>query len=189
MHEKMLAVKTLPDNIHPMSAVHHDLVDDVIDDVRSLYPTLDVGGLPIVGRILRLAQLLQARRDAQLARFGLSVADFDVLASLRRRSSASAVNVRDLHHAMLLSSGGMTKRLDRLEAAGLLARRPDPADRRGVLIELTPAGLAVIDEAIPAITESETAMVRSTITNERARSQVEAALRQLLLAQASPDAE
>jgi DNA-binding MarR family transcriptional regulator len=139
-----------------------------------------VAGLPIVGRVLRLAQHLQANREEGLAEFGLSVADFDVLASLRRRSVAGPVNVRDLQHSTMLSSGGMTKRLDRLEAAGHLVRRADPADRRGVLIELTPAGRDVIDRAIPSITLSETLFVRTALASEHERAAVEKALRRLL---------
>jgi DNA-binding MarR family transcriptional regulator len=162
-------------------------VDRIVADVRALYPTLDAEGLPIVGRVLRLAQMFQAQREEQLARFGLTVADFDVLASLRRRSAAGPLNVRDLHRTVMLSSGGMTKRLDRLESAGWLARRPDPTDRRGVLIDLTPAGLQVIDEAIPAITAFEAAMVRAALGTARARAQAADALRELLLAQSPPD--
>jgi DNA-binding MarR family transcriptional regulator len=80
----------------------------------------------------------------------------------------------------------MTKRLDRLEAAGHLVRRPDPGDRRGVLIELTPAGRHTIDRAIPVITGSETDFVRAALATEHDRAAVEKALRRLLNGGAPP---
>lgn len=159
-----------------------DAVDEVVTDVHHLYPGLEVVGLPITGRVLRLAQVLQARREEQLAPFGITVADFDVLASLRRRAGTGSVNVRDLQRAMMLSSSGITKRLDRLEGSALIERQPDPADRRGVLIRLTSAGLELIDAAIPAITRFETDLVRGALGVEKDRLRVEGSLRQLLLA-------
>jgi DNA-binding MarR family transcriptional regulator len=158
-------------------------VDQIVDDVAGLYPDIDAGGLPIVGRVLRLAQLLLARREEQLATFGLTAADFDVLATLRRTGGAGPVNVRDLQRAMMLSSSGITKRLDRLERARLLARRSDPTDRRGVLIALTESGTEIIDAAIPAVSQAEAEIVRGAVSNERDRSRAEVALRELLLAQ------
>jgi len=158
-------------------------VDKVVEDVAELYPGTDAGGLPIVGRVLRLAQLLQARREEQLAFYGLTAADFDVLATLRRTGGTGPVNVRDLQRAMMLSSSGITKRLDRLERAHLLGRQSDPTDRRGVLIRLTEAGIEVIDAAIPAVSEAESEIVCGAVTSDRERSRVEAALRELILAQ------
>ena len=159
------------------------MVDQVVADVAAMYPGIEARGLPIVGRVLRLAQLLQTRREEQLADFGLTAADFDVLATLRRRGGGGPVNVRDLQRAMMLSSSGITKRLDRLERAGLLGRQSDPTDRRGVLIVLTESGLAVIDAAIPAVSEAESAIVRSAMVNDNERVRVEAALRELILTQ------
>ena len=83
----------------------------------------------------------------------------------------------------MLSSSGITKRLDRLERAQLLRRQPDPTDRRGVLIALTDAGLEIIDAAIPAISKAESEIVRNAVANDKERARVEAALRALMLAQ------
>ena len=163
-----------------------DAVDRVVEDVRNGYPGLEVSGLPITGRVLRLAQFLASRREAVLSEHGLTVADFDVLASLRRRAGDSAIKVRDLQSWMMLSSGGMTKRLDRLESMGLLERHADPGDRRGILIQLTTRGRGVIDRALPAVTESETQLVASSIGSAETRRRVEDGLRQLLLAQETP---
>lgn len=158
-------------------------MDQVTTDIARIYPSLDADGLPIVGRVLRLAQLLQARREEQLTSFGLTAADFDVLATLRRTGGAGPVNVRDLQRAMMLSSSGITKRLDRLERAQLLRRHSDPTDRRGVLIALTDSGVEIIDAAIPAVLETEAEIVRDAVSSDKERSRVEGALRALILAQ------
>jgi DNA-binding MarR family transcriptional regulator len=160
-----------------------DVVDEIVADVHRLHPGLEAAGLPITGRVLRLAHFLTSRREEVLAPFGLSVADFDVLASLRRRAGPGAVNIRDLQRWVMLSSGGMTKRLDRLQRAGLLERLPDPADRRGVLVRLSDAGRYVIDRALPAVTAAETALVADAIASADLRAQVEAGLRHLLVDQ------
>jgi DNA-binding MarR family transcriptional regulator len=84
---------------------------------------------------------------------------------------------------MMLSSSGITKRLDRLERAQLLGRQSDPTDRRGVLIGLTESGIEIIDTAIPAVSEAESEIVCGAVTSDRERTRVEAALRELILAQ------
>ncbi len=162
-----------------------DVIDQVVSDVRRRYADLEPVGLPITGRILRLAQFLQVRREEQLATFGITVADFDVLATLVRRAGTGTVNVRDLQRAMMLSSSGITKRLDRLEAVGLIARSPDPTDRRGVLIRLTEPGLELIDAAIPTVTNFESQLVAEALGTQRDRERVESSLRRLLLGQES----
>ncbi|MEZ5217525.1 MAG: MarR family transcriptional regulator [Ilumatobacteraceae bacterium] len=131
--------------------------------------------------------LATSRPDArrELARFGLTLGDFDMLATLRRRAVDEPIKIRDLQLSLMLSSGGTTKRLDRLEAAGLIERLPDPNDRRGTLITLSPKGLEMIDEAVPVITRYETAFVTGAIGSERNRAALENGLRQLLIAKES----
>jgi DNA-binding MarR family transcriptional regulator len=158
-----------------------DPIDAIVVDLRRVRPDLDSGALQITGRLLRLAQFVASRREAVLAPFGLSVADFDMLASLRRRAGSGPVNVRDLLQWLMLSSGGMTKRLDRLEAVGLIERRRDPTDRRGVLIELTAAGLDVIENALTEVLASERQLVTTAIDSAETRRSIEDGLRRLLL--------
>ena len=157
-------------------------MDEIVEEVRGWLPDEDVSGLPITGRILRLARYLEAGREQELARFGLTLADFDMLATLRRRGISEPIKIRDLQLSLMLSSGGTTKRLDRLESAGLIERLPDPNDRRGTLITLSRQGLDLIDEVVPAITRYETATVTHAIGSERSRAAVESGLRQLLIA-------
>ena len=160
---------------------NHDVLDEVVDEVRREFPALEVVGLPITGRIMRLAHHLERRRAALLADYGLTVADFDMLATMRRKhADEHPMNVRELQRSSMLSSGGTTKRLDRLERAGFVERRSDPDDRRGVLIALTPEGHALISEAVPMITRDESDLVASTITADATRERVADALRSLL---------
>ena len=166
-----------------------DALDEIVDDVREHFPDVEVSGLAITGRIMRLCRFLESRREEQLAQFGLTLGDFDMLATMRRRAADQPVNIRQLQRSLMLSSGGTTKRLDRLEAAGLLERLPDPTDRRGVLIGLSPAGRAVIDEAVPAIIRDESTMVTAAIGSATTRTAVENGLRRMLIAQETSSAE
>jgi DNA-binding MarR family transcriptional regulator len=106
-----------------------------------------------------------------------------MLATLRRRAADDPIKIKDLQRSLMLSSGGTTKRLDRLESAGLIRRHPDPNDRRGTLIALTGAGFDLIGEAVPAITRYETGLVSDAIASARHRGFVEDGLRHLLIAQ------
>jgi DNA-binding MarR family transcriptional regulator len=155
-----------------------DVVDGLRDRLAELYPDLDTRGLAITGRILRLAQAIDAARTEHLADFGLAPGDFDVLATLRRVQGDAGANPGLLLRSVLISSGGLTKRLDRLEAAGLVERRPDPRDRRGTLVRLTRAGTALIDEALPSLLTLERDRV-AEVLSDRQLEQAAALLRRL----------
>lgn len=165
------------------SKVPSDVFDEVVRDLLELDPELDVSGFAITGRVLRLARFLEALRGRELEEYGLTLGDFDVLATMRRRAHHGSMNIRDLQPSTMLSSGGTTKRLDRLENGGFLERFPDPDDRRGVLIRLTQAGRGLIDEVIPVILRMEADLVTNSLATERERSQIADVLRRLLLAQ------
>jgi DNA-binding MarR family transcriptional regulator len=89
--------------------------------------------------------------DEALQPLGLSYADFDVLNTLRRRGDPHGTNPKALAASALITSGAMTSRLDRLEGAGLVERRPDPSDRRAILVRLTPAGQERATRALDAV--------------------------------------
>jgi DNA-binding MarR family transcriptional regulator len=98
----------------------------------------------------RVARLVGDAQERCYARFGLTRADFDVLATLRRAGTPDGLSPGRLTAALMLSSGGTTSRLDRLERAGHLVRTPDPTDRRALLVRLTDGGRALVDEAVGA---------------------------------------
>jgi DNA-binding MarR family transcriptional regulator len=90
------------------------------------------------------------RTEKAYARFGIGRGEFDVLATLRRAGEPYTLSPRQLSATLMLTTGGMTGRLDKLERAGLLRRSPDPHDRRGLKVTLTDKGLELIDEAVGA---------------------------------------
>jgi DNA-binding MarR family transcriptional regulator len=118
----------------------------------------DLKGLPmaVFGRLTEAAErVTREHMNPLFAAAGLQPGEFDVLATLRRSGEPYLLSPTRLYEAAMISSGGMTDRLDRLERAGLVERRPDPNDRRGKLIALTEAGRRVIDETIGAHVANE----------------------------------
>ena len=133
-----------------------DGVDLIIEQWRRERPELDHSPIGVVGRISRLARELEARLEPVYREHGLEIGWHDVLATLRRAGPPYRVRPTDLTSALMLTSSGTTKRLDRLEQAGLIAREPDPDDRRGTLIALTAEGRRLVD----AVTEAHLANER-----------------------------
>lgn len=157
-----------------------DRLDHIAAQWRGERPDLDVAALELVGRLLRAATLAHAALARGLRAHELQTGWFDLLAALRRAGRPYELNPTQLMSATMLSSGGMTKRLDRLAEAGLIERRPDPADRRGVLVRLTPRGMAVIDRAVEDHMANEERLLRSlSAPNRRALDDL---LRKLLAA-------
>lgn len=119
-------------------------------------PDLDVSPMAVLGRLNEAASLIARDRLAPLfAQFGLQSGEFDVLATLRRSGAPYALTPTALYEATMVTSGAMTNRLDRLEKTGLIARAPHPSDRRGVVVQLTEKGLALIDKAVTAHVANE----------------------------------
>ncbi|OEC35810.1 DNA-binding transcriptional regulator, MarR family [Pseudomonas cuatrocienegasensis] len=114
-------------------------------------PDLDGFAMAVIGRLSELTQVLS--RDHLLPFFtahGLQAGEFDLLATLRRAGEPYALMPTALYESAMISSGGMTSRIDRLEKVGLIERRKHPSDRRGVLVALTPAGFELIDGMLAA---------------------------------------
>jgi DNA-binding MarR family transcriptional regulator len=132
-----------------------DEVDDIVARWQAERPDLDVEPLQVLSRISRLARHLDRARRAAFAAHGLEAWEFDVLAALRRQGAPYQLSPGALLHATLVTSGTMTNRIDRLAARGLVRRHPDPQDKRGVLVELTDAGLRSVDAAMADLLERE----------------------------------
>jgi DNA-binding MarR family transcriptional regulator len=125
-----------------------DHVDHILDQWSLQRPDLDVSPMGIIGRISRLSRFLEHSIAEVLARQGLNEPQFAVLAALRRAGPPHCLSPTDLYNSLLVSSGAMTNRLRRLEAAGLVKRVSDPGDGRSLLVALTSKGHKVIDEAV-----------------------------------------
>ncbi|MFJ5773407.1 MarR family winged helix-turn-helix transcriptional regulator [Streptomyces sp. NPDC093094] len=127
-----------------------DAVDAIIGQWAAVRPDLDTRAMEVFGRIYRLSRAMGDRMEKRYGQFGISRGEFDVLATLRRAGEPYTLSPRRLSSTLMLTTGGMTGRLDKLERAGLLRRSPDPHDRRGLQVTLTEQGLTLIDQAVGA---------------------------------------
>jgi len=145
-----------------------DRAAKAIEQWKRERPDLDVSPMGVLGRLNEASSLIARDRLAPLfARFGLQAGEFDVLATLRRSGSPYALTPTDLYEATMVTSGAMTNRLDRLEKAGLILRGPHPNDRRGIVVQLTEKGLALIDEALTAHVANEHEILAALTPAER----------------------
>ncbi|MFF5442596.1 MarR family winged helix-turn-helix transcriptional regulator [Streptomyces achromogenes] len=140
-----------------MYAQPADPVDAIIEQWARVRPDLDTRAMEVFGRIFRLSRTMGDRMERAYRAYGISRGEFDVLASLRRSGEPYALSPRELSATLMLTTGGTTGRLDKLERAGLLRRSPDPHDRRGLKVTLTEEGLRLIDEAVGAGLAEESA--------------------------------
>jgi DNA-binding MarR family transcriptional regulator len=146
---------------------HPDHMDRILAQWRRERPDLDVEPIGVLGRLFRSAYLADESLAEGIAPHGLQPGWFDLLAALRRSGRPYELNPTRLMETTMLSSGGMTKRLDRMDEAGLVERRPDPADRRGTLVRLTRRGRAVIDKAVETHARNEERLLASLTRADR----------------------
>jgi DNA-binding MarR family transcriptional regulator len=132
-----------------------DAVDTILDQWLAERPDLDPDPMGVTVRVARLAALFERGMDDTLAAQGLAGWEFEVLASLRRSGSPFELTVGRLLSTMMISSGTMTHRLDRLEKRRLVARTKDPLDRRGIRVRLTGEGRQLVDEVVVAHLDRE----------------------------------
>jgi len=130
--------------------VDEDGVDRILEQWARERPELDTEAMGILGRIYRIAAAAHDAMDRTCAGHGISRADYDVLATLRRSGEPFQLSPGALSGSLMLTTGGMTGRLDRLEQAGLVIRSSGPGDRRSLLVTLTDHGRQVIDKAVDA---------------------------------------
>lgn len=132
-----------------------DHVDRLRDEWSRAMPDLDTSSLEVAGRSYRLAFLVETVAAKVLQAHQLSLGDFSTLVTLRRLDRSDGVQPSELTTETLVTSGATTGRLDRLEAAGLVRRIPDPHDRRGVRVHLTAQGRKRAEAAIEDAMASE----------------------------------
>jgi DNA-binding MarR family transcriptional regulator len=132
-----------------------DEVDELVAQWQAQRPDLDAEPMQVLSRVSRLARHLDIARRGAFASQGLQLWEFDVLSALRRVGPPFQLTPGALLRATLVTSGTMTNRVDRLAAAGLVRREPDPRDRRGVLVTLTEQGKATVDAALAGLLDRE----------------------------------
>ena len=136
-----------------------DRSDHILERWKKSRPDLDFSALEVVTRVLRAAHFLQSRLDSNAASYGLSHrGDLEVLAEL---------TPSELADILLLTSGGMTVRLNRLQELGLIERQPNPLDGRGVLIHLTKAGKDLAEDALITLLQGQTASIAKLHPSDR----------------------
>jgi DNA-binding MarR family transcriptional regulator len=130
-------------------------------------PDLDASPLQVSARITRIAHLLDTALRPPFVAVGLGNGDFDVLTALRRAGAPYALRPVELSHQMLVTTGAVTKRVDRLAAQGYVDREAAADDGRGKLVRLTPAGLDLVDRMISEHLTNLDALVGALDTSER----------------------
>ncbi|MEU2543940.1 MarR family transcriptional regulator [Streptomyces roseolus] len=132
-----------------------DHVARIQADWRRERPDLDVSPQGVIGRLHRLADRLTGELARVYERYGLGEGEFDVLCALRRAGEPYERAPGELAAHTMVTTGAMTKRIDRLERAGLVTRRRADDDQRGRIVALTAAGREVIDRAFTAHMHNE----------------------------------
>ena len=150
-----------------MPATPPDEVDRIVDAWTRERPDLDVAPLHVLSRVSRLARHLDLARGSAFAEHGLEGWEFDVLSALRRAGEPYQLSPGQLVQQTLVTSGTMTNRVDRLTLRGLVQRSPDPSDRRGVIVALTPAGRTVVDAAMADLLHRERDLLAELPEGER----------------------
>jgi DNA-binding MarR family transcriptional regulator len=156
---------------------------DHVDRLRAQWlremPDVDTSPMEVVGRARRITLTLRPEIEAVFTRHGLDAGEFDVIGSLRRSGPPYRLRPTELYKVLMISSGGLTDRLARLEARGLVRRVPSPEDRRSLMVELTEAGVAKAEAALTEDMAVEKARLAALTPEEQAR--LAALLRKLAL--------
>lgn len=143
-------------------------MDGILAQWRRERPDVDASPMAVCGEVWRAGERLRQGVVANIASADLDMAGFDVLLTLRRNGRAQALSPSALAKDMMLSTSAMTNRLDRLEKRGLIARKTDPDDRRGLQIVLTDSGFALVDGLVISHVETEERMLAALSQAERA---------------------
>ncbi|ATZ94146.1 MarR family winged helix-turn-helix transcriptional regulator [Dickeya fangzhongdai] len=156
-----------------------DRADNAYEQWRRERPDIDPFPMQVLGRLFEATQRLERDHlNPLFARFGLRPGEFDVLATLRRSGAPYALTPTQLYEALMMSSGGMTNRIDRLEQAQWVARQNNPQDRRGTLVTLTEQGRELMDTLVALHTDNERQALASL--NEDEQQQLNLLLKKLL---------
>ncbi|MDN3616901.1 MAG: MarR family winged helix-turn-helix transcriptional regulator [Vibrio gallaecicus] len=144
-----------------------DAIDRVLEQWAKEKPDLETEAMAMMGRVMRIAKYMETEVAELHKRYDLKLGEFDVLATLRRSGKPYLLTPSELIGSLMLTSGAMTNRLDKLEGKGLIARAHSKEDRRSVTVELTKKGLILIDEMIIEHVETQKRLVQSLTDNQK----------------------
>jgi len=147
--------------------VARDWTDELLDKWTDVRPRQEMEPYQVTARISRIGLHIARGQEEAFGRFGLNRGEVGVLGALRIAGPKQQLSPTRLFKGLMLSSAGITSRLDRLERRGLVKRRRHPDDRRGVLVELTDAGREVLDQAVRANTGREKELIATLTKQER----------------------
>ncbi|HEY8201622.1 MAG TPA: MarR family transcriptional regulator [Actinomycetota bacterium] len=156
-----------------------DRIDVVLEQWEARRPDVDLRALGVLGRLYRLSRHVERSVDNKLGRFGIDGADLEILEALERSGSDGRLSPTELSDTVMMTSGGMSGRLDRLRRAGLVKRQPDPVDRRSVFVVLTSKGRETVRRVLPLHAEAAQECLQS-LSPEKVAS-LEELLRGMLL--------
>ncbi|MGW1769829.1 MarR family winged helix-turn-helix transcriptional regulator [Streptomyces sp. NPDC002073] len=146
-----------------------DAITAIVEQWKHERPDLDATPMLVIGRLFRLTDALDQRLRPPFGDAGLGSGDFDVLAALRRAGDPYALSAGELSRTVLVTTGAITKRVDRLEARGLVGRSVTEADSRGRLITLTAEGVALTDRLIAVHLDNQARLLAGLSEVERAQ--------------------
>ena len=147
--------------------MERDWIDQVVDRLSELQPGVPVDAYHVTGRISRIAARIAQREDEVFGRYGLTRGDVGVLSALRTSPAPHTLSPTQLFRGLMMSSAGMTKRLDRPEQRALVKRNPDKEDRRGITIHLTEQGRRLLARAVAENTKSEAMLLAGIPAKQR----------------------
>jgi DNA-binding MarR family transcriptional regulator len=147
--------------------IHEDHVSSILMQWAAERPDIDVSPIGIIGRISRLSRVVEKELEPVFAQFGLNHWSYDMLATLRRAGPPYQLSPTALFRSMMVTSGTMTNRIDRLAEKGLVRRITDPEDRRGILVELTDQGRELIDVALISHVANEARLLQPLSKEEQ----------------------
>lgn len=154
-----------------------DYIAEIRGQWETIFPGLDTSAVAIMGRIARIAQVVQSRSDSVLAAQGVTRAEFDVISLLARHGGT--LSPTRVSTELIISGAGVTKRLKRLDSAGLVFRVPDPADGRGSLVQLTAEAWGLLRPILESVLEFESRLLADL--EPAGKKQLATNLRELLL--------
>jgi DNA-binding MarR family transcriptional regulator len=144
-----------------------DQIDALVGQWAGERPDLDLETMATVARVMEVARAIEARIKEMAREYGVDLAEGDVLFTLRRSGPPYRRSPSEISAALLVSSGTLTSRLDRLEGKGLIRRVPHPSDRRSTQVELTEVGRRAVDAAISRHVANEQEMLETLSARER----------------------